>query len=80
MRCNDSEELIAYPCLQIPRVFWIRPKVLVSLLVPNALLEVWSWTATRGLPHPQAQQSPSPTTPKQLLHGPGAGDPAGPQV
>ena len=47
-------------------------------LVPNALLEVWTWAATQEAEHPQ----PVPTTsaPNQLLRGPGFGDPAGPQV
>ena len=59
---------------------YYAPSHLVRL-VPNALLEVWSWAATQELLHPKAQQqAPTTTTPKQLFKAPAFGDPAGPQV
>jgi len=58
---------------------YYAPSHLVKL-VPNALLEVWTWAATQEAEHPQPAKSPATTAPKQLLRGPGLGDPAGPQV
>jgi len=56
---------------------YYAPSHLVRL-VPNALLEVWTWAATQEAEHPQP--APATVTPQQLLRGPGLGDPAGPQV
>lgn len=62
---------------------YYAPSHLVRL-VPNALLEVWTWAATEEAEHPQPAPTPAPTTvtpqQQQLLRGPGFGDPAGPQV
>jgi hypothetical protein len=55
---------------------YYAPSHLVRL-VPDALLEVWTWATeewANGTP------KPSPSTPHQLLQTPGTTDPAGPQV
>ncbi|QMU77427.1 hypothetical protein GXW83_18720 [Streptacidiphilus sp. PB12-B1b] len=61
---------------------YYAPSHLVRL-VPNALLEVWTWAAEQKLLHP-TPTTPSapaaPAAPHQLNTAPGFSDPAGPQV
>ena len=61
---------------------YYAPSHLVKL-VPNALLEVWSWAATQELLHPSQAKPAAPTAPAaphQLNTSSGIFDPAGPQV
>ncbi|MBC3840128.1 hypothetical protein GXW82_07870 [Streptacidiphilus sp. 4-A2] len=62
---------------------YYAPSHLVKL-VPNALLEVWTWAALQEAEHPQQPAQPTQpstgATPKQLFRAPVLGDPAGPQV
>jgi hypothetical protein len=55
---------------------YYAPSHLVRL-VPNALLEVWAWTAEQRLLHPIPT---APTTPGQQSRLALPTDPAGPQV
>ncbi|MEY9964373.1 hypothetical protein ABIA33_002415 [Streptacidiphilus sp. MAP12-16] len=62
---------------------YFAPSHLVQL-VPNALIEVWTWAATQeahGIPKPTPSAPAGPSAPRtQLGSNPGLFDPAGPQV